>query len=147
MTELLAGRLPGLLGIRVLDASAQTITGELTVREELLAPNGYLHAGTVAALADTMCGLGARLALPAAASGFTTLELKTNYLGTARSGTVTATATLVHGGGRTQIWDATVRDGAGTVIAVFRCTQLVLYPTSPQGHSSTHPSLAPTESE
>ncbi|MFD7846625.1 PaaI family thioesterase [Nocardia sp. NPDC059764] len=147
MTAMLDGRFPGLVGMRIVDASATAVTGELTVREELLAPNGYLHAATVVALADTVCGVGARLALPAAASGFTTLELKTNFLGTARSGTVTAAATLVHGGHRTQVWDATVRDGAGNAIALFRCTQLVLYPAAPQQHSSPPPQLDPTETE
>lgn len=147
MTAMLEGRLPGLVGMRILEASAAAVTGELTVREELLAPNGYLHAATVVALADTVCGVGARLALPAEASGFTTLELKTNYLGTARSGTVTVAATLVHGGRRSQVWDATVRDGDGRAITLFRCTQMVLYPSAPQQHSSSQPTLTTTEAE
>ncbi|GAA4471891.1 PaaI family thioesterase [Rhodococcus olei] len=147
MTAMLAGRLPGLVGMRILEASAAAVTGELTVREELLAPNGYLHAATVVALADTVCGVGARLALPTTASGFTTLELKTNYLGTARSGSVTVAATLVHGGRRTQVWDATVHDGAGSPIALFRCTQMVLYPQAPHQHSSTQLNLDTTEAE
>ncbi|WJJ10870.1 PaaI family thioesterase [Prescottella equi] len=147
MTAMLEGRFPGLVGMRILEASAAAVTGELPVREELLAPNGYLHAATVVALADTVCGVGARLALPAEASGFTTLELKTNYLGTARSGTVGVTAALIHGGRRTQVWDATVRDAAGNSIALFRCTQLVLYPSAPQQHSSTRPILDTTEAE
>ncbi|MFC4127822.1 PaaI family thioesterase [Nocardia rhizosphaerae] len=137
LNAMLDGRFPGLVGMRVRAATAAAVTGELPVREALLAPNGYLHAATVVALADTVCGVGARLALPAGASGFTTLELKTNYLGTARSGTVTVDATLVHGGRRTQVWDATVRDDSGQAIALFRCTQLVLYPTAPQRHDNT----------
>lgn len=147
MTAMLEGRFPGLVGMRIVEASATTVTGELTVREELLAPNGYLHAATVVALADTVCGVGARLALPAEASGFTTLELKTNYLGTARSGTVTVAAALVHGGRRTQVWDATIRDSAERAIALFRCTQMVLLPTAPQQHSSTRSNLDITEAE
>ncbi|CAM2849001.1 PaaI family thioesterase [Prescottella defluvii] len=147
MTAMLEGRFPGLVGMRILDASATAATGELTVREELLAPNGYLHAATVVALADTVCGVGARLALPAEASGFTTLELKTNYLGTARSGTVTVVAALVHLGRRTQVWDATVRDDTGRAIALFRCTQMVLYQTAPQQHSSKRSDLDTTEAE
>ena len=70
----------------------------------------------------------ASTALPADATGFTTVELKTNYLGTARSGVVTATAVRMHGGRRTQIWDATVRDDQGSTIALFRCTQLIFHP-------------------
>ncbi|WP_084759789.1 PaaI family thioesterase [Nocardia mangyaensis] len=137
LNAMLDGRFPGLVGLRIRAAAAAAVTGELPVREALLAPNGYLHAATVVALADTVCGVGARLALPAEASGFTTLELKTNYLGTARSGTVTVDAALVHGGRRTQVWDATVRDDAGRAIALFRCTQLVLYPTAPQHRTDT----------
>ncbi|MEV4207440.1 PaaI family thioesterase [Nocardia salmonicida] len=147
LTAMLDGRFPGLVGMRILAASASAVTGDLRVREELLAPNGYLHAATVVALADTVCGVGARLALPTEAAGFTTLELKTNYLGTARAGTVTVDATLVHGGRRTQVWDATVRDDAGRAIALFRCTQMVLYPTAPQQHSHSRRELCNTETE
>lgn len=128
LTTMLAGRLPGVLGMRVLEASAERVIGELTVSERVLAPNGYLHAATVVALADTACGIGTRLSLPEGATGFTTLEVKTNYLGTARSGVVTTTATPSHSGRRTQTWDATVHDGDGRTIALFRCTQLVLRP-------------------
>jgi uncharacterized protein (TIGR00369 family) len=126
MTDMLEGRLPGLLGMRILAASPTSVTAELMIRDELLAPNGYLHAATVVALADTACGIGARLALPAGAAGFTTLELNSNYLGTARSGMVTTTATLRHAGRRTQVWEATVNNDEERTIAVFRCTQLVL---------------------
>jgi 1,4-dihydroxy-2-naphthoyl-CoA hydrolase len=128
LTAMLAGRLPGLLGMRVVEASQGLVVGALTVREEVLAPNGYLHAATVVALADTTCGIGTRLSLPAGASGFTTVELKTNFMGTARVGVVTATATPVHTGRRTHVWDATVRDGDERTIALFRCTQMLLYP-------------------
>jgi 1,4-dihydroxy-2-naphthoyl-CoA hydrolase len=127
LNALLEGRLPGLIGMRVTGAGAETVTAELTVREEILAPNGYLHAATVVALADTACGIGTRLALPEGAS-FTTLEVKANYLGTARAGRVTVTATPGHRGRRTQIWDATVCDEDGRAIALFRCTQLVTTP-------------------
>lgn len=127
LNSMLDGRLPGLIGMRVTAASAETVTAELVVREEVLAPNGYLHAATVVALADTACGIGTRLALPEGA-GFTTLEVKTNYLGTARAGLVTVTAQRGHRGRRTQIWDATVYDENDRAIALFRCTQLVIQP-------------------
>lgn len=126
LNTLLHGRLPGLIGMRITAASDETVTAELTVREEVLAPNGYLHAATVVALADTACGIGTRLALPTGAR-FTTLEVKSNYVGTARAGLVTVTARRVHGGRRTQIWDATVCDENDRTIALFRCTQLVIH--------------------
>ncbi|WP_245649505.1 PaaI family thioesterase [Nocardia shimofusensis] len=127
LTGMLCGRLPGNLGIRVVSASPDRVVGEFTVHEGLLAPNGYLHAASVVALADTMCGIGTRLSIPDDAA-FTTVELKTNYLGTARSGVVTATAIAAHTGRRTQVWDATVRDGDDRTIALLRCTQLVFQP-------------------
>jgi uncharacterized protein (TIGR00369 family) len=99
----------------------------LPLRDELLAPNGYLHAATVVALADSACGYGCIASLPEGASGFTTIELKTNFLGTALVGTLSCTSDLVHGGRTTQVWDATVADEAGKALALFRCTQLLLY--------------------
>lgn len=128
LTQLVEGRLPGLLGFRVVATGEREVTAELDVRPELLAPNGYLHAATVVALADTACGIGCRLRLPEGARGFTTVQLTTSYTGTAREGTVRAVATLAHGGRRTQVWDAVVSDGAGRPIALFRCTQMILWP-------------------
>ena len=106
------------------------LTSRLPIRPELLAPNGYLHAAAVIALADTTCGYGTLTDLPEGAQNFTTIELKSNFLGTAREGIVTCVATRVHGGRTTQVWDATVTDDlSGKTIALFRCTQLILYPS------------------
>lgn len=130
LTALGDGRLPGVLGVTVTAIGEGRIEAEMAVTPTVLAPNGYLHAASVVALADTACGLGCRLSLPTGASGFTTLEQKTSYLGTARSGHVRTVATLAHGGRRTQVWDAEVFDAVGRRIALFRCTQLVLWPTA-----------------
>ena len=93
------------------------------------APHGYLHGGAVVALADTACGYGCVASLPEGATGFTTIELKANYLGTVQDGPVVADARLVHGGHRTQVWDAVVSDEVtGRTISLVRCTQMVLYP-------------------
>ena len=124
------GRLPGLIGLKILEVAAKQVKAELSIRPELLAPNGYLHAATVIALADTACGYGVLASLPGGANGFTTIELKTNFIGTALEGIITCEAHLVHGGRSTQVWDATVSDGAGRNIALFRCTQMILYPKS-----------------
>ena len=123
------GKLPGLFGIRITRAEVGVLEAELPIRPELLAPNGYLHAATIIALADTACGYGSFDSLPEGATNFTTIELKSNFLGTAREGVITCTATLAHGGRTTQLWDATVRDAAtGKTLALFRCTQMMLYP-------------------
>ena len=128
LTALGIGRLPGLLGIEVTAVAAGRIDARMAVIPDVLAPNGYLHAASVVALADTACGFGCRVSLPRGASGFTTMEQKTSYLGTARTGTVRTEAVLVHGGRRTQVWDAEVFDADNRLIALFRCTQLMLWP-------------------
>lgn len=123
------GRLPGLIGLEVLEAEEGRLATRLELRDELLAPNGYLHAATIVALADTSCGYGTFVGLPEGAEGFTTVELKTNFLGTRRAGVIACEACLAHGGRTTQVWDATVTDGeSGKPLALFRCTQLILYP-------------------
>ena len=123
------GKLPGLVGFRPVALEHGRLDAELDVRPELLAPNGYLHAATVIALADTACGYGCIAHLPDGATGFTTIELKTNFLGTAREGTVECIATAKHLGRTTQVWDATVTHReSGKTLALFRCTQMVLYP-------------------
>jgi uncharacterized protein (TIGR00369 family) len=126
-----AGTLPGMFGLEFTGAADGSVTSRMTVRPEFLAPNGYLHAASVIALADTTCGYGTTLNRPEGAQGFTTIELKCNYLGTVREGGVACEATLVHGGRQTQVWDARVFDEAnGKTIALFRCTQMLLYPRS-----------------
>jgi uncharacterized protein (TIGR00369 family) len=123
------GRLPGLVGFRVVAVDEEKLVAELDIRPELLAPNGYLHAATVVALADTACGYGCLAHLPQGAQNFTTIELKTNFIGTAREGTLACVAKPVHLGRTTQVWDATVtRKSDGGTIALFRCTQMVLWP-------------------
>jgi 1,4-dihydroxy-2-naphthoyl-CoA hydrolase len=125
--ELGRGRLPGLIGIEVETIEEGQVKMRLPLRDELLAPNGYLHAGTVVALADSACGYGCIASLPDGATGFTTIELKTNFLGTALAGTLSCESHRVHGGRTTQVWDATVRSEDGKALALFRCTQLLLY--------------------
>lgn len=123
------GFLPGHLGIEILDVGDRLLKARLPITPELLAPNGFLHAGSIVTLADTAAGYGCLAHLPDTAAGFTTIELKSNFMGTARGGAVLCEARALHLGGTTQVWDATVTDEAsGKVISVFRCTQMVLYP-------------------
>jgi len=123
------GLLPGLVGIEFDSVEAGEARSRLTVDRKHMAPNGYLHAATVVALADTSCGYGSAASLPVGATGFTTIELKSNFMGTATAGDrLTCRAWLVHGGRTTQVWDAEVADGTGRTLALFRCTQMVLYP-------------------
>ena len=124
-----AGYLPGLLGVEIITIGEPGVESRMPVRKELLAPNGFLHAASVIALADTSCGYGCVALLPKGAKGFTTVELKSNFLGTALEGAIHCHATPVHLGRTTQVWDAVVTNEAnGARIALFRCTQMVLWP-------------------
>ena len=123
-----AGFFPAHLGIVFTSAEPSAVRAECPVRQELMAPNGYLHGGAVVSLADTCAGFACYVNLPAGATGYTTAELKTNFLGTATDGTIECVATAVHLGRSTHVWDATVTHvESGKIIAVFRCTQLILY--------------------
>lgn len=125
------GHLPGLVGMTVLAVSPEAFESRLPVRRDLMAPNGYLHAASVIALADTSCGYACVAHLPQGASGFTTLELKANFLGTTQEGALFCRATPAHLGRTTQVWDALVTlEGSERRIALFRCTQMVLWPRS-----------------
>lgn len=123
-------RLPGMLGLEILTCTAERVTGRIPVTPPLIAGTGFLWAPVVIALADTLCAYGTGEGLPAGARSFTTVELKTNFLGTAAVGAaIVGEATPVHRGRTTQVWDAQVREeAAGRTVALFRCTQLILYP-------------------
>ncbi len=121
--------LPAHLGIRVVSLRERELVMQLPIGAHLLAPNGFLHAGSVVTLADSACGIACSAHLPDGAQGFTTIELKTNFLGTALEGTLQAHARAVHLGRTTQVWDASVSElGSGRTLALFRCTQMVLWP-------------------
>ena len=121
----------GQLGIEITDAERGKVTGQIQVRPDFLAPNGFIHAAVIVSFADSLCGSGTVEALPDGATGHTTIELKANLLGSTRQGIVECTATLVHGGRTTQVWDATViSKDTGKTLALFRCTQLILCPSA-----------------
>ena len=121
--------LPELVGLKILDIGEGFLTAELPIRKALLAPNGYLHAGTVTTLADTAAGYACIAHLPEDATNFTTIELKMNFFGTARDGLLLCETRALHLGRSTQVWDATVtHTGTARTIAQYRCTQMVLRP-------------------
>lgn len=118
------------MGIRVAPLEDTGVRGWIEVGPHHKAPHGYLHAGAVVSLADSCCGIGCYANLPDGAESFTTVELKSNHLGTARDGVVQCDARPVHMGRTTQVWDATVyaKDRPDRPIALFRCTQMILWP-------------------
>jgi uncharacterized protein (TIGR00369 family) len=119
---------PAFVGVEITAVEQGVVHAELRLRPELFAPNGFLHAGAVVTLADTAAGYATVAHLPDGASGFTTLELKTNFVRAAREGALLCEAQAAHLGRSTQVWDATVRAGGDDrPVALFRCTQLILY--------------------
>ena len=127
LREMGSSGFPGLLGIDFEEAGDGYCRARLELEEKHMAPNGYVHAGTVVGFADSACGYGCILNLPDGARGFTTIELKTNFLRTAQPGmTIGCEAKLIHGGRTTQLWDATVTDAEDRRMALFRATQLML---------------------
>jgi 1,4-dihydroxy-2-naphthoyl-CoA hydrolase len=123
------GKLPGHLGLEITEVADGRVVGRLTVRPDLVAHTGYLLAGAVLSVADILCAYGVSTVWPEGASGFTTAEVKCNFTGTLREGAAVCTASLLHGGRTTQVWDARVEDAVtGKLMAAFRCTQIILYP-------------------
>ncbi|MCL4801469.1 MAG: PaaI family thioesterase [Burkholderiales bacterium] len=119
--------LPGHLGMEILAVEADEVRARMRVEKRLGAWNGFLHAGAIVSLADTTCGYATVRNLPDDADGFTTIELKANFLGTALDGDIVSVARPVHKGRTTQVWDAAVSaEKTGKVIAHFRCTQMIL---------------------
>jgi 1,4-dihydroxy-2-naphthoyl-CoA hydrolase len=133
LTQAMDGRLPAMFGIELLRVAHGEVDARLELRPEHLAPNNFLHAATVIAIADSACGMGCIATLPKEAGGFTTIELKTNFIGTAVEGALRCEARMAHGGSRTQVWDASVsREEDERVIAMFRCTQFILPAEDPR---------------
>lgn len=131
LNEFAGPKHPGMVGVEILTCEPEEVTGRLDVTDELVAGTGFLWAPVVITLADWLCAAGIGQNLPEGA-GFTTIELKTNFLGTVRAGgAIAGRAWPVHRGRTTQVWDVEVSDESnGRVIALFRCTQMVLMPKS-----------------
>lgn len=122
-------RLPGMVGMVVTHAEPGLMRARMEAKDKIIAPIGFLFAPAIVTLADTLCAYGTGYVLPEGANGFTTIELKTNFMSTVREGNVLCEARLVHGGRTTQVWDATITaEATGKLMALFRCTQAVLWP-------------------
>jgi len=119
--------LPGRYGLRVTEIAEGRLEAELEIQPWMWAPNGYLHAASVILLADTAAGYATVAHLPDGAKGFTTIELKTNFLGTAKEGAMRTITMAEHLGRTTQVWSSTVVGANGKRLALFRCTQMVLW--------------------
>jgi uncharacterized protein (TIGR00369 family) len=125
LNDRLRGTLPGLLGLRFVEASLDRVVAELPIRDELRTAGGALHGGTLMAFADTVGAVATVLNLPPGA-GTTTIESKTNFLAAGRTGVVRAEATPLHRGKRTMVWQTRVTDDTGRLLSLTVQTQMVL---------------------
>jgi uncharacterized protein (TIGR00369 family) len=123
------GPFPRSIGLEMLEITPERVRGRIPVTDELIAGTGVLWAPVVVGLADALCAAGTGSTRPPESTSFTTLELKTNFLGTARVGEeIVGIATPAHLGRTTQVWDVTVtNESTGKAIALFRSTQMILY--------------------
>jgi uncharacterized protein (TIGR00369 family) len=125
LNDRLPGTLPGLLGLRFVEASLDRVVAELVIRDELRTAGGALHGGTLMAFADTVGAVATVLNLPPGA-GTTTIESKTNFLAAGRTGVVRAEATPLHRGKRTMVWQTRITDETGRLLSLTVQTQMVL---------------------
>ena len=122
-----ADMLPGKFGLTVTRIEEGQLDAQLAIAPWMLAPNGFLHAASIILLADTAAGYACIAHLPEGSKNFTTLELKSNFLATAREGTMRTECRAEHLGRTTQVWAATVFGPNDKKLTLFRCTQLVLW--------------------
>ena len=127
--EFFKDKVPGMFGLEVTKADETGCEGRLTVTEPLIAGTGFLFAPVIVGMADMLCAFGMGPGMPEGAS-FTTVELKTNFLSSAKVGEVVhGRATPAHLGRTTQVWDCVVtNETTGRTMALFRNTQLILLP-------------------
>ena len=109
-----------MIGLGSTEVERGLVRARLGVDNHLLAPNGYLHAASVILLADTGAGYATVAHLPEGAKNFTTVELKTTFLGSAKEGTLRAACVAEHIGRTTQIWSSSVFGPNGPTLAIFR---------------------------
>jgi 1,4-dihydroxy-2-naphthoyl-CoA hydrolase len=118
--------LPQLLGLRVVQAEAERVVAELTVRPEICTLGDTIHGGAIMAFADTVGAMGTVMNLRDG-QGTTTIESKTNFFAGAKVGTVlTAESVPLHRGRRTQVWETRITNPDGRLIAKVTQTQMVL---------------------
>ena len=126
-TEFFGPLVPGQLGCVFDHAAADLVLGHIDVTPNLIAGTGFLFAPAIIALADTCAAIGCGQAIEDDQS-FTTIELKSNFLSSAKVGErVACRAVPAHLGRQTHVWDCTVtNETTGRTMALFRCTQMVL---------------------
>jgi 1,4-dihydroxy-2-naphthoyl-CoA hydrolase len=115
-----------LMGVEIVEREKSRVVGRLTVRADLCTSGGILHGGAYMAFADSLGAVGGFLNL-AAGARTTTLESKTNFLGSAKVGqTVIGEATPLHIGRRSSVWQTRVTSEEGRLLALVTQTQMTI---------------------
>lgn len=137
LSEGARGTLPDHLGIEVLEASGERVVARMPVERRVHQPFGVLHGGASVVLAETVASMGAHLSVMERGMTAVGLEINANHLRAVRSGFVTATATPVHQGRTTQVWQIEIVDEQGRGVCVSRCTLAVIPAPSPAPTASS----------
>jgi len=116
-----------LKGVTFIEADKDRVVARMLVRPDLCTLFQAVHGGALMAFADSVGAAATVINLPEDAKGTTTLESKTNFIGSAKEGaTLVATATPVHRGRRTQVWTTRLETDDGRLVAIVTQTQMVL---------------------
>lgn len=116
-----------LMGVTFVEAAGDKVVATMVVREDLCTLGHSIHGGAVMAFADSVGAAATVINLPPDAKGTTTIESKTNFTGAAKAGsTVTATATPIHLGRRTHVWQTRIETEEGRLVAIVTQTQMIL---------------------
>ena len=114
------------LGIKLTTLTPDLVVATMPVDERTRQPFGLLHGGASAALAETVASLGAWMNIDAETQAAVGVELNSNHLRSKREGLVTATATPLHKGRSTHVWDVRINDEAGRLVCASRCTLVIV---------------------
>jgi uncharacterized protein (TIGR00369 family) len=129
LEEIRAMKMPfaELKGVTFIEADKDRVVAKMLVRPDLCTVSHSIHGGAIMAFADSVGAAATVINLPEDAKGTTTIESKTNFVGGAKEGTiVVATATPIHRGRRTQVWQTRLETEEGRLVAIVTQTQIVL---------------------
>ena len=124
--DLAAQPFPRLMGVEIIEATKAAVRGRIVVKPEICTAANIMHGGAIMAFADTLGAIGAFLNLPQG-SLTTTIESKTNFIGSAKEGsTLVAESVPLHIGRRSSVWQTRIAREDGKLVAVITQTQLIL---------------------
>lgn len=114
------------LGIVFTELGENFLTGTMPVDERTIQPAGLLHGGASCVLAETLGSVASYLVLDPAHSQPVGLEINANHIRGVRSGIVTGTATPIHLGRTTHVWDIRIKDERGGLVCISRLTVAII---------------------